>query len=93
MADRVSIVAFASAPNPERARGLLGWLTLEVDGLVLLDGVALRRTRGGGLALSFPARTDHRGRRRFCVRPIDDAARQAIEEAVMRAFGVAEVSP
>jgi hypothetical protein len=83
---RISILSFASAPAEDQERGLLGWLSLDVDGLLLLDGVVLRRTRQGRLALSFPAPRDWRGRRKSRVRPLHDAARRAIEGAVLGAL-------
>ena len=85
---QITIVSFSTAPARDRERGLIGWLSLEVDGLLVLDGVALRRTRAGRLALSFPAPTDRRGRRRALVRPLDDRARRAIEGAVLEALSL-----
>ena len=67
--------------------GLLGWMTLEIDALLVVDGVALRRTRSGRLALSFPRRTSRRGRQYALVRPRDEIAGRAIEEAVLSALG------
>ena len=90
MAERpqITILSFATAPARDRERGLLGWLSFGVDGLLVLDGVALRRTRTGRLTLSFPAPTDRRGRRRALVRPLDDRARRAIERAVLEALSL-----
>ena len=62
--------------------GLLGFVMAEYGDLVL-DGITVRRTAEGRLALSFPARTDKAGRKHAYVRPIDDAARQEIEREVM----------
>jgi len=87
----VSIAAFAPAPPLDVADGLLGWLDLEFGGALAISGVALRRTRTGGLALSFPTREDRRKTRRDVVRPIDDRARRAIEAQVfdsLREMGV-----
>ena len=82
----VSILAFASAPPHHRARGLLGWLSLEI-GPLLLDGVGLRQTRDGRrLYLAFPTPTDRHGKRREVVRPRDAEARRAIEVAVLQAL-------
>ena len=84
----VSVISFTIAPAPEQARGLLGWLALDVDGLLLLDGVALRRTKSGRLGLSFPERPDSQGRRRPLIRPLDDASRREVERQVFEALGV-----
>jgi len=85
---RVSILSFASAGAADRARGLLGWLCLDLDGLLLLDGVTLRRTRAGRLTLSFPARLDRAGQRHPFIRPLSDAARRAVEQQVFVALGL-----
>lgn len=79
---RVSVAAFTPAPPLDVADGLLGWVDLEVGGLVVIHGVALRRSRRGGLALSWPAKDDSQGNRRAVVRPLDDRARVAIERQV-----------
>ena len=82
---------FASASPLDVADGLLGWLDLSVGGAVVVHGVALRRTRNGRPALSFPARNDRRGNRRDVVRPVDDLMRRQIEHRVfeqLRAMGV-----
>ena len=84
----VSILAFSSARARDREQGLVGRLTLDVGGLLVVNHVALRRTRDGRLALSFPAPTDRRGRRRSDVRPLDDRARRAIERAVLDALSL-----
>ncbi len=82
-ASLVSMQAFSSASPRDNELGLLGWVTLEVGGLLLLD-VALRRTRGAGrLALSFPERRDANGRRHSLIRPVDDRARREIERQVL----------
>ena len=86
----VSVLAFTSAPARDQDRGLLGWVAIEFRELLILDAVAVRRTRSGRLALSFPAPKDARGRRRALVRPLDDVARRAIEGAVLGALEMRE---
>ncbi len=83
-----SVLTFTSASPADVQQGLLGWLSVRVDDSLVLDGIALRRTRNGQLALSFPERRDSNGRRHPLVRPLDDDARQAIERQVFRALGV-----
>jgi hypothetical protein len=68
--------------DDEVSTGLLGYLSVRYGDLVL-DGIVLRRTAAGRLALSFPARTDRTGQKHPFVRPIDAAARQAIEAALL----------
>ena len=92
MADvlRVSTVCMCPATSQELATGLLGWVTIQVGALLLLDGIALRRTRGGRLALSFPERSDSHGRRHPIVRPLDDRARHELESQVFASLGLRE---
>jgi DNA-binding cell septation regulator SpoVG len=68
--------------------GLLGFISV-LYGAVVIDGITVRRTEQGRLALSFPERRDRHGRRHSVVRPVDDAARRAIEAAV---FGEATLA-
>ena len=84
----VSSVEFKPAPPPAVRRGLLGWLAFDIDGTFHVDGVALRRTRAGRLALSFPSRTDRHGLERALLRPTCDRARRAIERAVLAEIGM-----
>jgi DNA-binding cell septation regulator SpoVG len=75
-------IQFTPASDREAQRGLLAYVQLEY-GLLLLDGVTLRRTTEGGLTLSWPERRDRHGRRHTLLRPIDDKARLDIEAAVL----------
>ena len=83
-------VKFSAAGPQETSAGLIGWVALTVNGLLRLDGLALRRTTDGRLVLSFPARRDGAGRQHFYVRPLDDVARRDIERQVFQALGLEE---
>ena len=85
---QVSLLSFCSGSPRDQETGLLGWVTLEVDRLFILNGVALRRTRDGCLALSFPERRDSAGRRHPLIRPLNDRARRDIERQVIDAIGL-----
>ena len=87
MADGVAITGLrvVLAGETDRARGLLGFASFTL-GPVRLDGIAVRRTREGRLALSFPTRRDRFGRLHPIVRPVDDAARRALEAQVFSAL-------
>lgn len=78
-------IRFSPASPRDAAIGLLGYVALTVAGTLRLDGIAVRRTRSGRLALAFPAPTSSSGRRRELVRPVDAAARERIECLVLRA--------
>lgn len=62
--------------------GLLGYLSVSY-GALLLDGITVRRSASGRLALSFPAKTDRAGRRHSYVQPVDNEARRAIEREIL----------
>ncbi len=86
----VSGVELTHSAPPDALKGLLGWLRFDVNGALRLDGVALRRTREGTIALTFPARRDRQGRDHPLVRPLDSEARAAIERQVLAALGLDE---
>lgn len=83
----ISSVRLVAASGADRARGLLFFASFDC-GLLHVDGVTIRRTRDGRLALSFPVRRDRSGRQRAIVRPRDDAARREIEAQVLAALEV-----
>jgi hypothetical protein len=78
----VSRVKFTPAAPAEVATGLCGWIACVVDSL-RIDGIALRRTRDGRYALTFPARLAGDGRRHAIVQPVSGAARTAVERQVL----------
>ena len=79
----VTSLGVVCASDADRDRGLLGWVTIAVNNALMIDGIALRRTRDGRLALSYPTRTDRQGKRRPIVRPLDDETRLALERQVL----------
>ena len=84
----VTNVEFTPAPRANVRRGMLGWLSFDLDGTLHVDGVALRRTSRGRMALSFPTRFDRRGREHPFLRPTCDRARRAIERVVLAELGL-----
>lgn len=84
----LSDLRFSSAGPREFAVGLLGWLSFVLNGVLRVDGVAVRRTMDGRMSLSFPERVAQDGRRHPIVRPIDGHARAALEAAVIDALEV-----
>lgn len=83
---QVRIRSWIRGSEADLASGLVGYLSLFVGNLVV-DGVTLRRTRSGRLALSFPIRTRSSGERHSLVRPVDDEARRAIERMIFAELG------
>lgn len=84
----IRIRTWIRGTDDDQRSGLLGYLSI-FYGAVVIDGITVRRTVEGRIALSFPERRDGQGRRHPVVRPIDDAARRAIEAAV---FGQATLA-
>jgi hypothetical protein len=91
MRGQISItrVRFRPASRRDVNEGLLGWVKFEHGGL-LVEGVTVRRTRDGKLALSFPRHLDREGRERYPVRPISDRARRAIERQIFAELNLEE---
>jgi DNA-binding cell septation regulator SpoVG len=85
----IRIRTWTRASDADIRTGLVGYVSL-FCGPWILDGVTVRRTADGRMTLSYPERRDGQGRRHPLIRPIDDAARQAIEKAVFGAATVAE---
>lgn len=67
---------------------MIGWVACTLNGSIRLDGLALRKTASGRLALSFPARRDATGKQHFYSRPLDDRSRREIEYEVFKALGL-----
>lgn len=87
----ITNVRLVAASASEQRGGLLGWVSCRLNGGLVLDGLALRRTADDRLTLSFPARRDPSGRQHFYVRPVSDAARREIEHEILRQLGYREV--
>ena len=83
---RITDVRFKEAGIEDVERGLLGWVSCTVNGVLRLDGITVRRTREGHLALSFPARRDTAGRQHAYVRPLGQHVRREIEDKVLHAL-------
>jgi len=84
----VTEVQFTAAQPGDVRQGLVGFVRLTLGSSVRVDGVTLRRTRDGKLALSFPKRTDGRGRQHSVVAPTGQLARDAITQQVLAAPGI-----
>ena len=83
MSLQVSSVRFSPADDGLRATGLLGWSSFLLGGRLRIEGVGIRRTQNGRLALSYPCRDDGNGKRWFYLRPIDDRTRRELERQVL----------
>ena len=77
---------FAAANRMEMKTGLLGWIAFTINDTLRVDGVTLRKTAEGRLALSFPAKTASDGRKRSILWPVSNTARQDLESQVFEAL-------
>ena len=77
----ISHLRYTPATTADERKGLLGFVSCHYGALVL-DGIALRRSADGRLLLAWPGRRDTHGKQHHSVRPVDDAARVALESAV-----------
>lgn len=91
---RISDLVVSAATAADQLTGLMAWLRFRLDDRILIDGVALRRSRDQRLLLSWPGRRDKHGRLHHSVRPFDDDARIALEAAIFDELDLpAEVRP
>lgn len=84
----VADVHFTAAALQEIEEGLLGWARLTLNGVLRLDGIAVRRTLGGHVTISFPARRDRAGRVHKLMRPVNAEVGREIEHQVLKAVGL-----
>jgi len=82
----VTEARITAASAQDTQTGLLGYVTLVLNGALALDGLVLRRSAAGVLYLAFPCRTDRHGDRHPLVRPISEQARVELEREVFRAL-------
>jgi len=83
----LSNVRFVAAAPELVATGLVGFVAFRVGPLVIAS-VSVRRTRAGRVTLSFPRRVDRHGIVHYDCRPVDNAAREAIQTEVLAALGI-----
>ena len=89
----VDEVRFKKTGRRNRTSGLLAFISFRLNGCLRIDGVTLRRTTSGDLALSFPERRDRSGQCHQIVRPLSDRTRSDIEQQVFAQLRLAEATP
>lgn len=82
----VADIRFTPASRDDVRAGLLGYVACVVNGALQLDGITVRRTRGGALAVSFPARRDRQGQDHPLVRPLGGEVRRSVERQILDAI-------
>lgn len=88
MIPAVSRVLLVQATPTEIERGLLGWVSFDLDGVLRVDGVALRRRLDGKPTLSFPCRKGRAGDSHPYLRPLDAQTRAVLERLVFAALNL-----
>lgn len=78
----VSDIRFAAANEILRSKGLLGWV-IATYGDLELRCLQIRRTADGRYAVGFPSREDANGVVHPIVKPLDQEARDSIEQQVL----------
>ena len=89
---QVTDVRFCPSSDVSRWRGLLGHIAITLNGTLLLDSLALRRTSAGVTKLFFPERRDSRGRIHKVAWPLAAADRTSIEQQVLDALAAQGVA-
>ena len=84
--DLITNVAITLARPDHEKEGILAWLTCVIANIVVLDGIALRRTRDGRPVLSFPRREDSAGRQHPYIRAAASETGQQFERAIFKAI-------
>jgi DNA-binding cell septation regulator SpoVG len=85
----ISDVRFIQGSAADIESGLLGYVSCIVDDRLYLDGITLRKTADGRLALSFPERRTAKGGAFPYIRPVNAAARKDLEAKIFGAIGKA----
>lgn len=79
----IRIRSYVRGTDDDVRQGLLGWLSV-FYGSLIIDGIAIRRTAAGRMALAFPERTSKKGERHSIIAPINAEARRAIEAEIFK---------
>lgn len=74
----------------DKKGGLLGFLSVVLNDSLVLDGLALRKTRYGKLTISYPTRVDNHGVKHFLIKPINDEVRRELELQILSNFRLEE---
>ncbi|MFT7464310.1 MAG: hypothetical protein ACI9EF_002663 [Pseudohongiellaceae bacterium] len=85
---RITELVVSASSAADQRTGLMAWLRFRLYDQIVIDGIALRRSRDDRLILSWPRRRDNRGQLHHSVRPADDDARLALEAAVFEELGI-----
>lgn len=85
MVSPIARAAYAPASAEDERTGLLGFVRVELEGGLVLDGLTLRRSQSGNRYIAWPARGGS-GRRAYTVRPVDESSRLLWEQRILAAI-------
>ena len=72
-----------------RVGELIGWASCVVNDCLYLNNIRIRRVGEGEIVLTYPATRSLRGAKHFFFRPINAAAKEVLDRAILRAvYGV-----
>ncbi len=77
----VTDLKFTVADAAHQATGILGWIRVTLAGAVVVDGITLRRSLDGILAITWPRKANGRP----VASPASTEARKRIENAILEA--------
>lgn len=85
---RLTHIDLAPASRHHARAGLLGFVSVEFDGALRIDGLTVRVTRDGRHTLSWPARRDRHGEQHPIVLPVGAEERHRIKGEILRRLGL-----
>ena len=85
-ADLITDISSTPSTPEEVQEGIAAWVRCVIGGLIVLDGIPLRCTRDGQLAITFPACADVTTRRHPFIRPTDAAAGAVLARVIADAL-------
>ncbi len=74
----------------DRERGLLGYVQVIVNDMIVLDGLTLRKGVDGRRYLGDPSKGTRSGSRFPYIRPLSEEARQDVQRQVFTALEIEE---
>jgi DNA-binding cell septation regulator SpoVG len=87
---RLTDVRLVHASPAEVNRGLIGWASCVLNDALRVDGITVRRTLLGNLAVSFPTRKDGWGQKHPILKPLNNLVRRDLQHQILRALGLEE---
>lgn len=81
---RIGDVRFKPCLGIERTKGLLGWARCTLEGVIVLDNIAVRCDRNGNELISFPSRRDMWQVERAHYWPTHTWVRSELQDAILK---------